>query len=191
MKAKALNFKQLRVNNQLVSGITSKLGYLPKKEDFKYTQFINKVVYNKENKYNRIYTEKSFLNLAVYKVTNQVVVNYIRRVNAQKYSASYGAFNETTLTAPESKNSFFDTIKSEMFLYEQNMEKINVKRLVRNAIKANVKNDRDKKILITFFLLGLKQTEISNKFDMPLNTIKSVINRNRNKVKNTLSFIRE
>jgi len=144
----------------------------------------------KSGKYDRMFTDANFMKLSVYKVLNQLIVNYIRQKKARKYATSLGAVTETALTSSQSTSSdAFQTMAMELNLYSESLENVNVKRLVRNAVNSLTENKTVKRVLIGFYLLNLKQTEIEQKFDIKRNTVKSIIRRNRGTLKKSLQYL--
>ena len=145
------------------------------------TEIIN---LSKTGGYDRVFSEVNFLKLVLFKVSNQLIVNHIRRIKAKKNSTTHGAISETSLTSSQSGSSrAFETMAVELGMYTQNIENVNVRRLFRNAINRMTDNMTIKRVLFGYFIFGLKQTEIENIFGIKTNTVKSILRRNKDNLR--------
>lgn len=114
----------------------------------------------------------------IYRITKNVCADFLRK--RKDHLVSLDEQNEEGI-----KIEIVDTSKSP----EQIAEKKEIQRLVHEALKAL--DDNSKLIITMFDLEGLSYDEISIVLNLPIGTVKSRLNRAREKLKKNLAKNRE
>lgn len=110
--------------------------------------------------------------------------HYKRNLVNQKYVAT--SLDRNVNGKEEEKNTYHDVIANTDSLANENIEVKQQREIIRQTIKETLKGT-ELKVFMLYYYTGLLQSEISEKYNLPLSTVKVYVMRAKEKMKVALT----
>lgn len=120
----------------------------------------------------RFDASKSALTTHIHKIANSVIIDFYRTNHQDHYTAVSDLKND------ESGKNLFDFEAPRMSNADDRILRFEFKYKLANAFRM-IKNEKQKKVGVLYFVKGLPYAEIAKMLDMPLNSVKGCLTRVR------------